>query len=164
EAARLVQLIEQAIEMTRALSHQLDPVELKTGRLEDHLEDLAAGTTQRFKVACQFDCHLHQRLESATAMHLYRIAQEAVSKAVKHPGVKKISIGLDGTASDIILTIKDDGTAPAEEMSQAAAAGRAMILRADLIGAALKLERLADRGTQLTCVLPFSRPSHASQN
>src|ERR1039458_2913060 len=32
EAARLVELIEEAIELTRDLSHQLDPVELKAGK------------------------------------------------------------------------------------------------------------------------------------
>ena len=73
---RLVQLIEEAIELTRNLSHQLDPVELKTGKLMNHFEDLAADTSQRYDVVCEFEGSLpHPPEDTAVATHLYRIAQ-----------------------------------------------------------------------------------------
>jgi hypothetical protein len=40
-------------------------------------------------------------------------------------------------------------------------AKRSMSFRADLIGAILSSERLADRGTRLTCVLPAAGQNHA---
>jgi signal transduction histidine kinase len=166
EAARLVQLLEEAIELTRHLSHQLDPVELKSGRLSDHFEDLAAGASQRFKVACRFECSLTQPVEdAAVATHLYRIAQEAVASAAQHGGVRQINIGLDSAADEVVLTITDDGTLPPETMPEDAEARmRAMAFRADLIGATLNLERLATNGTRLTCVLPSPGTKHAAQN
>jgi signal transduction histidine kinase len=169
EAARLVQLIEEAIELTRDLSHQLDPVELKAGKLTDHLEDLAADTSQRFKVVCHFDCSLTHPLDDATvATHLYRIAQEAVACAVKRSRVGHINLGLDSAADGIVLTITDDGAALLEKMQDANlesfALLRASAYRADLIGATFNIERLATRGTRVTCVLPFPGAKNAAKN
>jgi hypothetical protein len=162
EASRLVQLIEEAIEITRDLSHQLDPVELKTGQLQDHLADLAASLGQRFKLACRSDYRLTRPLEDATARHLYRIAQEVAMAAGRRPGVREITIGLDSAADDVVLTISDDGTnSPGGGMDESAL-GRAMTYRADLIGAALKQEHLGDRGRRFTCVLPLYRPNHVA--
>lgn len=157
QASRLVELIEQAIELTRNLSHQLDPVELKDGRLTDHLEELAAGASQRFKVACHFESPARlPACNAAVATHLYRIAQEAVSRAALHNGVTRINIKLDSPADGVVLTITDDGTALPEQMEADADADaqlRAIAYRADLIGADLKIERLGAHGS-LTCTLP----------
>jgi signal transduction histidine kinase len=161
QAARLVQLIEEAIEMTRNLSHQLDPVELKSGKIQDHLEDLAVGTRQRFKIDCQVNCRLDRPLDGPVATHLYRIAQEAVAQAVSHPEVKRIAVGLETAGNDIVLTVTDDGNVPAAEAIMDTEAKRSMSFRADLIGAILSSERLADRGTRLTCVLPAAGQNHA---
>lgn len=169
EASRLVRLIEEAIELTRDLSHQLDPVELKSGKLTDHFEDLAAGVSQRFKVACHFEGHLSRPLDdAAVATHLFRIAQEAAAHAVKQGRAAHIHIGLDSAADEIVLTITDDGAGQPESMRDDGDAGlRAMACRADLLGARLRVERLATSGTRVTCVLPTSglpNKPNAAQN
>ena len=155
-AARLVQLVEEAIELTRDLSRQLDPVELKAGRLTDHLADLADGIRQRFKVACQFESSLTSPLEDAVVgTHLFRIAQEAVTNAVKHGRAARINICLDAADEEIALTITDDGLGVPEKIPDGTGLGlRAMACRADLIGATFNIERLSTRGTRVTCVLP----------
>ena len=157
-AARLVQLVEEAIELTRDLSLQLDPVELKAGKLTDHLADLAAGISQRFKVACHFECSLTRPLDdAAVATHLFRIAQEAVANAVKHGQAAHINIGLDSADDEIVLTVTDDGVGLPGNIPDGAGMGlRTMAYRADLIGAAFKIERLSTRGTRVTCVTPAS--------
>src|ERR1017187_10041974 len=158
DATRLVQLIEEAIELTRNLSHQLDPVELKSGKLTDHFEDLAASTSQRFKVACRFTSSLIRPLEdAAVATHLFRITQEAVTNAVKHGRAAQINICLDAADDEIVLTVTDDGVGLPEKIPTSDGLGlRAMAYRADLIGATFNIERLSTRGTRMTCVLPAS--------
>ena len=158
EAARLVQLIEEAIELTRDLSMQLDPVELKAGKLTDHLADMAAGTSNRFKVACLFECSLAGSLDDVVvATHLFRIAQEAVMNAVKHGQAAHINICLAAAADEIVLTVTDDGPGLPEKIPDGAGMGlRIMAYRADLIGATLSIERLSTRGTKVTCALSAS--------
>ena len=165
-AARVVELIEQAIELTRHLSHQLDPVELKDGRVTDHLEDLAAGVSQRLKLACQFENKLnHPIIDPAVATHFYRIAQDAVASAALHSEVEHIHIKLDSTAAAVVLTITDDGAALPEELEDDVEARlRAMAYRADLIGATLKIEPLNARGRKLTCALSPDGKKDAAKN
>ncbi len=158
EATRLVQLVEEAIELTRDLALQLDPVELKAGKLTDHLSDLAAGVSEKCKVACRFECSMTAPLEdAAVATHLFRIAQEAVANAVKHGQAAHINICLDAAGDEIVLTVTDDGVGLPGKISDGAGMGlRAMAYRADLIGATFNLERLPTRGTRMTCVMPAS--------
>ena len=53
------------------------------------LEELAAATRDRFKLRCRFASKGPVAVEnSAMATHLYRIAQEAVSNAIKHSGAR----------------------------------------------------------------------------
>jgi signal transduction histidine kinase len=166
EASRLVRLIEESIELTRHLSHELDPVEMQAGQLADHFEDLAEGASQRGKVACHFDGNLTQPLANgAVATHLYRIAQEAVARALRHPRVTHINIGLDSTADEIVLTVTDDGIVPTEpDGHEASARLRAMAYRADLIGATLNFESLTTGGSRVTCALPFPGITDAAEN
>jgi signal transduction histidine kinase len=164
EASRLVQLIEEAIELTRDLSHQLDPVELKAGKLTDHFTDLAADVSQRFKVDCRFESSLARPLDdAAVATHLFRIAQEAVANAVKHGRAAHINIGLDAADEEIVLTVTDDGAGLPEKMPGGEGLGlRAMACRADLIGATFNLERLSIGGARMTCALPVASLKNAT--
>jgi len=157
EASRLVRLIENAIEMTRDLSHQLDPVELKDGKLADHLEDLAASISQQYPVTCRFEPGVSDPPDNpAISTHLYRIAQDAVLCAARENQASQISIGLESAPGEIVLTVTDDGNGLPEKLKdEAEARQRAVAYRADLIGAELKIERLAPRGKRVTCVLPF---------
>jgi signal transduction histidine kinase len=161
EAARLVRLIEEGIEMTRDLSHQLDPVELKTGQLKDHLEDLATDTRQRHPVDCRLAFNLPRPLTDATATHLYRIAREAIGAALKRKGTKQINVRLETAADAILLTITDDG-ATAENTLNTDDSIRSLRYRTDLIGAVLTLEKQTTGGTRLTCMLPFSGNQHGT--
>ena len=85
EADRVVELVEEAIEITRTLARSLHPIEIQAGRLADNFQELAAGASDRFKVSCQFECHQPAPLVDVNvATHLYRIAQEAITNAVRY--------------------------------------------------------------------------------
>jgi len=165
KASRLLQLVEEAIEMTRDLSHELDPAEMQTGELAEHLEALAAGTSQRSKVDCRFVCrHPLKHAGTAIVTHLYRIAHAAVNSALKRSQVQHIHIELDLQAEELVMTITDDGTFLADQTAgDTSKRLRALAYRADLIGASVNLEPLP-RGTRLTCRLPSEKITHDPEN
>jgi signal transduction histidine kinase len=155
-AKNVVKLIEEAIILTRQLARGLQPVEMQPEGLMDGFQELARNTSDRFKISCEFECRepvlLH---DAASCTQLYRIAQEAVTNAVKHGQAKLVSISLEKTGDETTLTVMDDGSGLTEAMSSGEGMGvRIMAYRASMIGATFQIERLPDAGTQVTVHLP----------
>src|SRR6476469_3443839 len=79
-------LVNDAIFTTRALARGLTPVTFDRGGLAFALEELARRLSAMFHidVRCDADHAIDRGLTSANALHLYRIAQEAVTNAAQH--------------------------------------------------------------------------------
>src|SRR5215469_5878884 len=78
-----VELIEQAIDVTRRLAKGLFPLELEGQRLAVALQELCQSTADRYHINCQFSGDVQtSALDATTATYLYRIAQEAVVNAI----------------------------------------------------------------------------------
>jgi signal transduction histidine kinase len=174
EADRLVELIQEAIELTRTLARSLHPIEIQTGRLADNFQELATDTSDRFKVSCQFECHPAAPLPDVNdvnvATHLYRIAQEAITNAVRHGKARHINLRLDSTADEIVLTVVDDGIGLPENARNGDGLGlRIMAYRSSMIGATFNIERASSlEGTRVTCTLASNSVSggknHVTKN
>jgi two-component system CheB/CheR fusion protein len=88
--------------------------------------------------------------------HLYRIAQEAVSNAIKHGKARNIRLSLRTTPDDWTLRIVDDGVGISETPSKGGMGLAVMAYRARVTGGELTLERPPSGGTKITCTVPFS--------
>ena len=109
-AARISQLLNLSVSLTRALARGLQPVIPESHGLVSAFEDLAANVTDLFKVSCRFECRQPALIEdNAAPTHLNRIAQEAVTNSIKHGRAQQIKIGLSSTSERIVLTISDNG-------------------------------------------------------
>jgi len=92
--------------------------------------------------------------DDAVATHLYRIAQEAVNNAVKHGYAQNIRISLCAEAENTSLTIEDDGCGLPQDVRNSPGMGlHIMNYRAKMIGATLQVQRGAQGGTVVMCVL-----------
>ncbi|MCS7033209.1 MAG: PAS domain S-box protein [Phycisphaerae bacterium] len=154
-AARVQEMVDSAITQARQLARSLQPVEVVGGGLLVALKDLAAQVTELFNVSCV--CRAGRRVEvvdPAVAGHLYRIAQEAVSNAVKHGRARSIVIDLQVAPDQVALAIHDDGIGLSRAAHDGKGLGlRTMAYRAHLIGGHLNI-RPGDRGgTSVTCVV-----------
>jgi signal transduction histidine kinase len=125
------------------------------------LEELAAISSDLFKISCRFECDSPVLFrDTATAGHLYRIAQEAVSNAVRHGKAKNISIQLEAIEDGVALRIKDDGVGLPDSPSNSGGLGlRIMAHRATMIGATFEAVRDDSRGTIVSCVLRYKQNS-----
>jgi signal transduction histidine kinase len=95
-------------------------------------------------------------------MHLYRIAQEAATNAIKHGQAKSIVFSLIVGKSRLILRIKDDGIGFGPETSKEKGMGlRVMQHRCRMIGATLSLRAPKEGGVTVLCSLP---KAHALEN
>jgi signal transduction histidine kinase len=108
------------------------------------------------KISCRFHCHGDPRVaDSRTATQLYRIAQEALSNAIKHSNAGRIEIMLEHDETATVLRLRDDGEGlPPRERRKAGLGLQIMRYRAQLIGGTLSAEPLPAGGTEVTCRLP----------
>jgi signal transduction histidine kinase len=122
------------------------------------LADLTARIDRESGVTCTFACEDSVPVEdNTTATHLYRIAQEAVSNALKHGQAKHIEVGLEFTDGLLTLRIVDDGVGMRNQGAKAEGLGlRIMRYRADFIRGILTIGSPAQGGTLVTCTLSES--------
>ncbi len=164
-ANHLVELVEEGIELTRMIARGLHPIEMQPENLADNFQELASAASERFNVACHFERPQPVTLQAAnTATHLYRIAQEAITNAVRHGKARRINICLDSADDETVLTITDDGSGISENTRNSNGMGlRIMAYRASMIGAAFNVERLPAGGTRVTCTLPINTETHVAK-
>ena len=155
DADKVVQYIEEGIDLTRNLARGFFSPELEADGLNVALHGLAANITERFRVPCTFDgddaIHVGDAL---TATQLYHIAQEAAMNAVKHAGASRIDIELARNGQKLTLAVSDDGCGFPQKIPEPPGLGlRLMAHGASLIGGKLAITRKQVGGTLVTCNL-----------
>lgn len=157
EAAKIVGLVNEAIDKTRKLSHGLLPVLSDARGLMAALEGLALEVEDLFQVTCRFECDQPVLIrESDIATHLYHIAQEAVNNALKHGHPRRIAICLEGGSEGSFLSIDDDGVGLPETPGVRGVGLEIMHYRAKMIGGVLEIRSRTDGGTSVYCAFPAS--------
>ncbi|MBL9117168.1 MAG: PAS domain S-box protein [Verrucomicrobiaceae bacterium] len=149
EAARLESLLERAMAHTRTLARGLHPVAPEQGGFTKALELLAEQSRALFGIHCVFSCKDRVvQLEDFAMTPLYRIAQEAVTNAVKHGKATRVLISLTSSS----LAVRDDGCGFKKDGLGSEGLGmRIMRYRAEMIGADLKVGNRRCGGAEVVC-------------
>jgi two-component system, LuxR family, sensor kinase FixL len=149
-------LTAKAIVQTRLLAKGLLPVEVSADGLMSALEAMAANTEKLAHLSCRTEGRAPVLIRDRTAaVHLYRIAQEAITNAVKHARAKHIVIQLSEKNGQIVLSIADDGVGIAPDAIHNGGLGLSiMSSRAETIGGVLQIQPGKEGGTVVTCELP----------
>jgi len=157
DAARIERLVSAAVSQARQLARGLAPVELDAEGLMVALEQLAATVRDVFGLDCLFHCATPVPVhDSAVAINLYRIAQEAVTNAVKHSGARHVLIELTRDAGALRLVVSDDGRGLRAETAATDGMGlRIMRHRARVIGATLAFDNDEASGLAVRLTLPI---------
>ena len=160
QVVELSGMIEQAIYQTRMLAQGLNPISVGAQNLTSALNHLVMQVEQMFGVQIHFEGSqpIHLDDEEA-AIQVYRIAQEALSNAIKHAGAKRITLSVERTGSLVRLSIVDNGRGlPAPKDRGKGMGLRIMEYRARMIKGALQLQPNPETGTRVVCtfsITPF---------
>jgi len=160
EVQKITAMVNETIAQARDLARGLCPVELEDNGLEAALTELAS-TICRAGVNCELlmgeEGEVH---DNAAAVHLYRIAQEAVNNAIRHGRARNITISLGTQNGQAELAVRDDGEGFPKLASKPKGMGlRVMNYRASMIGAAVSIGPGPGGGTVVRCVMPNRPPS-----
>ena len=136
----------------RDLAKGLYPTDLENIGLAPALQRLASTTGHLFSTSVVFECNEPVTISNhQVALHLYRIAQEAVNNAVKHGDAKHIHIGLNRSGDTITLTVKDDGSGFSQEETIAGIGLQSIHFRGKAIGGVVDIQSGYDKGTVVSC-------------
>ena len=138
-ANELVKLLQDAVVQTRDLAYEFVPAQVNRLGLVLALESLAQSTGRLHGVTCSFQFHGGSpNWDDQAAMHLYRIAQEAINNATRHGKPRNILVFLEAADHSISLRVLDDGVGVSESCSEGVGL-RIMRYRARSIGGEVTL-------------------------
>ena len=157
EFAEMAELVQRGLADVRRIS-----LELRPGALEE-LGLLNAMISLCARVSEQTGMRIHRELEGPipdlppdVELAVYRIAQEALTNAVRHSHASEVTVSLRCAGGDLLLSVKDNGEGLPEHVI-AGGGLTGMRERAMLIGAALDIESVPGAGVEVTLRLAVNR-------
>jgi len=160
---RINDRLKRAIDWVRDLAHELHPAEIDqlglAGAIRAYCLDVEGSG--RPKIECMAQ-DLSVDLSRGRAINIYRIAQEAVTNALRHAKATRIDVRLEvQTGGDLVLSVEDNGegfkrwsVVPAHDRS-----GMGMVSmqeRARMLHAEFNVETAPGMGTRIAVRLPAS--------
>jgi PAS domain S-box-containing protein len=146
----IVGLVNQSIETARSLARGLLPVRTDTGGLPFALRELAGRSRDLYGLEVNFRAEIWPEitLSEASASHLYRIAQEALTNAARHGHATQVEIYLMVSKSTFLLRITDNGIGIGNSAKAVPGMGlKIMRYRAGMIGAKIEIGTHVPQGT-----------------
>lgn len=153
-AEQAIALVNRAIESARMLARGLSPANLERGGLGFALRELTKQLARASGVSITYSAHGASllRLDEVASNHLYRIAQEAISNALRHARATSIRVELAVTRRRIDLTVADDGIGMVGLADGDDGLGlKIMQYRARMIGGELSIEQARPNGLIVSC-------------
>ncbi|MGH3263448.1 MAG: HAMP domain-containing sensor histidine kinase [Trebonia sp.] len=156
ELAALAAIVQQTLQDVRRISRELRPEALDELGLVNALIALCSRVTEQSGV------HVQRRLEGAPSalpadleLAVYRIAQEALTNAIRHSGAAEIAVSLSRDGDELVLTVGDSGCGLPEAVVEGGGL-RGMRERAMLIGGHLQIDSSHGAGTTVTLRVPLA--------
>jgi signal transduction histidine kinase len=151
-AEKMGLLLDGAITEARQLARGLYPVKLEAEGLLSALEELAIQVSARARISCRVESPEPVSVrDNVLATQLYRIAQEAISNALKHGLARQICIRIAMSENKLELSVTDDGIGIAAVEDSAGMGLHIMKYRARTIGGNLQISRKNGGGTIVSC-------------
>jgi len=155
EAGKIGALAGTALARLRDLVKFLQPVTMDAQGLMQSLKDLAQSSSRLYQVDCTFLCPRPIAIANQeAAVHVYRLAQEAVHNAVKHGKPSRIVIGLHKRRDMAELTIANNGLDfnPRRKSRIRGLGLHIMSYRANVLRGEISITRRHPRGTLVKCL------------
>jgi PAS domain S-box-containing protein len=156
--ARMDTLIDEALATARRVAADLRPVLLEdlglTAAIEGQVRDFHARTGIPWAVAAPKEL---PPVDDAAALALYRILQEALTNVARHAQARQLKVGLAATATELVLTVEDDGRGiTAADLARTTTLGLlGMRERALVVGGSVSVAPRPSGGTVLTARVPL---------
>jgi len=149
--------IVEAMHRTRALTHGLFPGKIQIADVRGALLELVSQVRARFQVEVKttftgrFPHH-----SSNQVIQIYRLAQEAISNAIKHGHATCIEVRLEAQPTKMLLSILDNGTGLSQTKPDEEGVGlHIMQYRTNTLGGEFAIRNAPEQGVIVSLQYPF---------
>ena len=164
--ARCRELLAEALEETRRISHALRPRVLDDLGLGAACNNLCTEFQTRTGIVVQYDSSsIVKRLPVSSELHLFRILQESLQNVAEHSGATQVRVLILQRGRFGELKVEDNGrgfdpAAPRPAASQTRGQGLTnMRERATALGGTCDIQSVPGRGTRVLVRLPLDTSS-----
>ena len=105
----VTELLYQAEQQLRELSHELRPTMLDDLGLVPALRSLSDSVSKRKQIEVRVEAGFEDRLAPAIEIGIYRVVQEALTNIARHAKAKKVKIELKKKQGAVRCSVEDDG-------------------------------------------------------
>ena len=156
-ATKLASGLQEAISQVRALSRGLMPVDIDAEGFMNSVQNLIADIRSQSDISIVLNIRDRVKVsDNTSAMHLYRIVQEALNNAIKHADASSIEVGMAIEGNRGCLLVRDNGKGLDKASEKSAGLGlRIMRHRCGLIDAELQINTSYVEGTEIKCYFPI---------
>jgi signal transduction histidine kinase len=142
------------------MARGLAPVGADRGGLIAGLQSMAVRGMERYGVRAHFNTSLREplTLDDGAATHLYRIAQEAFTNAIRHGRVTQVTIELATGEGTLSLSVQDNGRGFDERNVSNGMGMKLMRYRAQMLGGDVTISNNEAGGVIVRCSCPHRVP------
>jgi signal transduction histidine kinase len=156
-ATKVDQMLKEAIEKSRGLSHELSPAVLYHGNLAETFNWLAGQVQAKHGLVVHVDAFNEVTVQSdALKAFLYKAGQELLFNVVKHARVSEARIRLRRVGRCVCLSVSDHGRGfDPQELTETAGFGLFSIReRIELLGGRMRIKSAKGEGSTFHIVVP----------
>ncbi len=105
--------------------------------------------------------------DNVLAVHLFRIAQEAINNAIRHGRARTIIIALEASHGELVLRVSDDGDRLRSRTAQRPRGGMGLNImryRSDAVGGTLEIYPNSPTGTVVACTMGYPAENPLARN
>lgn len=149
-------LLREATEDVRRISHDMGAVRLKHGGLVPALKDMCQNLSrhQRFVAKLETEGLETLRINGEVEFHLYRIAQELFQNVIKHAQANQIKLQLTHAGGRLHLYMWDDGRGFDPELVRQGMGMENLRLRTQQLNGKIHVDSAPGKGTYTHISIP----------
>jgi PAS domain S-box-containing protein len=154
----ITEMVSQAGTKAREIAKGLVPAVLETQGLAYALRELASRRRELFGANCIASVTEDIRIEEipdSISIQIYRIAQEAMTNAIRHSDAELIELSLRVEEGFLDLCVRDDGRGMSRDPGDSGMGLMTMRRRAEMIDAEFSIQASPGGGTLIRCRVPL---------
>jgi signal transduction histidine kinase len=140
----------------RRLSQTLHPSILEELGLESTIDWYLSSVEKQLGLHVDYERSGSADVDDTTAIHVYRVLQEAISNVARHSGAKSARVSLRRGDGALQLEVEDHGSGFEAGPSRRGLGLVTMRERAELLGGTLDLVRPREGGTLVRLTVPIA--------